>query len=221
MIMDLLSFILVGMFILLNLSFIIFVVYFIVVEFKELFERMDTYKESACLDSHPHIDKVNTDLISGDGWDIVEDSKKKVCCSHLRGLFEPDDRNKIVDYLFNYLIQRTNEFDAIIVSGYSMSLVAPIIAYKLDKNIVLVRKEDEDCHSSYLVEGVRDQRCIIIDDLIASGDTVRYCIKQAESYLDCKVVGIILYDTNECELSLLEEAEIDSSLIWKFKEIID
>jgi adenine/guanine phosphoribosyltransferase-like PRPP-binding protein len=116
-------------------------------------------------------------------------------CYHLLDVFDLKNRNKIIKYLTDCLKPFVEEFDAVVVSGYSMALIAPIIAHKLKKNIVLVRKKSEQRHSSFDVEGMHNQRCIIIDDLIASGHTFETMIHYVKN-IDCKVVGYITYDVH-------------------------
>lgn len=67
------------------------------------------------------------------------------------------------------------DFDAIAFSGYSGALFAPIIAYRLNKHVIIVRKDAEESHSSMCVEGFIPQgvRYIIIDDFISTGLTIQ------------------------------------------------
>jgi orotate phosphoribosyltransferase-like protein len=44
-----------------------------------------------------------------------------------------------------------------------------------------------------LTEGMHDQRCIIVDDLISSGETFRRVILGIER-IHCKAVGFVLYN---------------------------
>lgn len=113
-------------------------------------------------------------------------------CEHERRLYQYWQRAVIVNRLLTLLVPHKNDFDAIAVSGYSMALIAPIIADRLEKNLILVRKDSDMAHSVYMVEGVRGQRCIIIDDLICSGKTfMRICNKVRN--IDCEVVGFVMY----------------------------
>jgi orotate phosphoribosyltransferase-like protein len=97
---------------------------------------------------------------------------------------------RIVDRLEPYL----DDFDAIAVSGASMMLISSVVAYRLGKNIILIRKENEKCYSTNNVEGMTGQRYIIVDDLVASGRTLRYIITSIGAYLsDCKLIGIGTY----------------------------
>ena len=114
-------------------------------------------------------------------------------CSHEVELFSVRTKNKIVRNLINILKPRIEDFDAIAITGYSSSMISPIIAYKLKKNIVLVRKESEERISSYQTEGIHNQRCIFIDDCIATGDTFMR-INKGLKLIKCTLVGFILYN---------------------------
>lgn len=56
----------------------------------------------------------------------------------------------------------------------SGALIAPILAQRLGKTLILVRKKGESCHSGKMVEGdSAARRYIIVDDFVGYGDTVR------------------------------------------------
>ena len=120
--------------------------------------------------------------------------KSKIsACSHEVELFDTKTRTKIVKTLLKILKPRIEEFDAIAISGYSMAMISPILADKLKKNIVLVRKPSEDRISSYRAEGIHYQRCIIIDDLICSGFTFIRIIDGLKE-IHCTTIGFVLYN---------------------------
>jgi len=65
------------------------------------------------------------------------------------------------------------EFDTIVFRGMSGTLIAPVVAFTLEKELLLVRKKKEDCHSWYSIEGnLAMQKYIVLDDCICSGDTL-------------------------------------------------
>jgi len=103
-------------------------------------------------------------------------------------------REEIVKKIVAHLKPRKKEFDAIAVSGYSMSLIAPIVASKLNKELVLVRKYSDNRHSSFMAEGIHKQRCIVIDDCVDSGATMSHVIEHVKELLEGSVVGIVLYN---------------------------
>lgn len=92
-----------------------------------------------------------------------------------------------------------HDFDTIAVSGVSGLLLGPILAYMLDKNLAVVRKEGESTHSCCLIEGHWGSRYVIIDDFIASGATVNYIREKLNEHIDAsglspQCVGFYGYD---------------------------
>ena len=66
------------------------------------------------------------------------------------------------------------EFDAIAFRGMSGAILAPIIAMRERKSLIMVRKPKDDSHSSRTVEGDRGaKKYIIVDDFMQSGKTAR------------------------------------------------
>jgi len=114
------------------------------------------------------------------------------CCSHLKKLFDEKEKRKVVDKAYKTLKAHSEEFDAIAVSGMSMALIGPILAWRLNKKVCLVRKPSENSHSSFVFEGYENQRVAFVDDLIATGNTFRY-VETELAKRNCKIVGIYLY----------------------------
>lgn len=98
------------------------------------------------------------------------------------------------------LIQSANlEFDAIACSGASGTLIAPIVAYIMQKNLLYVRKPNEKTHSKNTIEGLsglnESFNYIIIDDCIVSGRTMQHQIKTIQSHQHTTTLtGIFLSD---------------------------
>ena len=66
------------------------------------------------------------------------------------------------------------KFDTIVFMGISGSLVAPIVAQKMNKHLLVARKLGENNHSCMRLEGhIDSHKFIIIDDLISTGDTIK------------------------------------------------
>jgi len=112
----------------------------------------------------------------------------------------------VIDDLVRLIKRSKIEFDSIAVRGNSGTLVAGPLSLELQKNIILVRKQDGS-HSEYDIEGfcsfkneqsiilnadnLPEIRYIIIDDLIATGKTV---LEINEKLKDkAQLVGIFLY----------------------------
>jgi adenine/guanine phosphoribosyltransferase-like PRPP-binding protein len=86
------------------------------------------------------------------------------------------------------------EFDAIACRGVSGLLIAPVVAMRLNKTLIVVRK-GEKTHSGYKVEGDHGaKRYLILDDFIDGGDTVRITIKDIYATNPAaRCVGFIAY----------------------------
>lgn len=118
--------------------------------------------------------------------------KKLQASYHMKFAFDYASRDIIIKTILETLIPKIKKFDSIVVSGYSMALIGSIVAHELKKNIVIVRKKDEESHSDYVAEGFSKQRCVFIDDLVATGDTLHYVHKMLKD-IKGTIVGVILY----------------------------
>ena len=77
------------------------------------------------------------------------------------------------------IIKKNNlRFTSIAFRGMSGALVAPAVAAALGKNLVLVRKRSEGCHTIRVVEGEQSGNYIIIDDFIETGRTCKTIISE-------------------------------------------
>lgn len=109
---------------------------------------------------------------------------------YLRSAIEIGERKKTVNKLVKFIKSLNLEFDAIAFRGVSGALIAPIVADKLGKGLVIVRKKKENSHSYQETEGyVRSEKYIIIDDIMDSGTTIKEIVKNLSS----KCVGCFLY----------------------------
>lgn len=112
---------------------------------------------------------------------------------------------KTIDAIVETIRKSRIDFDAIAFRGMSGALIAPSIAVKLHKALIMVRKEKEFSHSPYTVEGYHSSypfKYIIIDDLICSGETIRTIIDKltkspSHHFGKCKAVFIYRREGNE------------------------
>jgi adenine/guanine phosphoribosyltransferase-like PRPP-binding protein len=107
----------------------------------------------------------------------------------------------------NWLIRNIKkskiDFDFIATSGLSGNAFGPFIAAKLNKKIGVIRKSKEKSHSNtagiYYMDGKNnidwhENKYIIIDDLIESGNTIRKMINYISTNMHkTNCVGIFLY----------------------------
>lgn len=111
---------------------------------------------------------------------------------------------------------------SIAVSGVSGLSIGSMVAYELKRELIVVRKKEETllCHSSNEVENLPDRPYVIIDDLIASGSTIKRIVKTIDSmakvwrFRRTKPIAIIIYDTYHYN------KEIDASADKNSKQIV-
>ena len=125
------------------------------------------------------------------------------CASHLVPMLNPKRARFTAKQVVRMIRERKLEFDAIACRGISGLLIAPIVAMRLNKTLIVVRK-GEKTHSGYEVEGDHGaKRYLILDDFIDCGDTVRAITEQIFVVNQgARCVGFIAYkrlsfDTDE------------------------
>ena len=69
------------------------------------------------------------------------------------------------------------DYDTIVVTGISGALVGMILAKRLGKRLLVVRKNNDGTHSSLPVEGELGERWVFVDDFVNSGHTRRHVWK--------------------------------------------
>lgn len=126
---------------------------------------------------------------------------------YLQEVLNPHFLQELVEKIISKINNLNLSFKAIAFRGTSGALIAPIIAYKLNKNIICIRKLEERNHSGYRMEGVRGNfDYIIIDDLIDSGATIRAITQGVNDgnshYGKANCVGIILYRNKQLDKNI-------------------
>lgn len=134
-----------------------------------------------------------------DGYRMTENGQIIQGAGHTCRVLNHKNRNKIIIKAVCDLRKIENTFDSIACCGVSGLMVVPQIAELLNKNIVVIRKPDEKRYSEFSVEGVSPFRYIIIDDLICSGNTLKW-IRQAiyEDNPKSICTGLYCYIPDEC-----------------------
>jgi len=119
---------------------------------------------------------------------------------------------------------RNIEFDSIAVRGMSGSIVASAIAFELEKNIIIIRKDKDNTHSDATVEySFYPRKYIIVDDFISSGKTIKTIIEEMEEdalkchYDNPKCIGVFLYCDPDPDESKIVLKEINEEFGLKIK----
>lgn len=94
------------------------------------------------------------------------------------------------------------EYDTMVGTGLSGAVIAPMLAREFGKRCMIVRKENDESHSSLPVEGVLGKRWLFVDDFVSSGTTCARVIKAIRKLtnaykFESEYVGAYLYHRGE------------------------
>lgn len=104
-----------------------------------------------------------------------------LCASHMRDFLEPLRLQTYINYAVEAL--RGWDFDSIAFRGMSGALIGPPVALRMNKDMIMVRKESDDTHSPFPVEGRSNiNKYVILDDFASSGNTVRQIRKAIKTF---------------------------------------
>jgi orotate phosphoribosyltransferase len=122
---------------------------------------------------------------------------------YLYDCLDPIRLKRIISQAVADLTPFTEYFDGIAFKGVSGAMVAPSVAMVMEKKLVLVR-DDIRTHSWSLIEGDKTiNNYIIIDDIVETGATVRYIIKQMKTFnRSAQIVGRYLYNPVNTQLQI-------------------
>ena len=134
-----------------------------------------------------------------DDYRKTSDGKIIQGASHTCRVLNHKERNKIIIKAVCDLRKINENFDSIVCCGISGLMVVPQVAELLNKNIIIIRKKNEDCYSEFSIEGVSPFRYIILDDLICSGNTVRHIQRSISGeFPRARCLGLYCYIPDEC-----------------------
>lgn len=138
---------------------------------------------------------------------------------HLKKVMNPKDLKETAEKVSELIKKYYPKADYIAVCGSSGNLIAGAVSIISRIPILLVRKENEKCHSYYTVEFQSNKKktpkYVIIDDFISSGETINYIIKTIKSGIDhsevnypkFKLLGVVLYNDWSVQEFLSEEGD--------------
>lgn len=136
------------------------------------------------------------------------------CAAHLERGLDPVLRRLTIENLLRIL--KHFDFDAIAFRGLSGALIVPTIAMMMDKTLLVVRK-GELSHSSRMVEGdYNARRYVIVDDLVASGQTVKTILQEIHNVIpDAHCIGMIEYMYINSSSDPMTEVQTVDSPRWR------
>lgn len=102
--------------------------------------------------------------------------------SYFSAAFDSGRRDEAID--FARAAQLRLDFDTVVVTGVSGTLMGGVIAHALDCNLVVVRKPDDvSTHSYRRIEGDLGRRWVFLDDLIDTGSTRRRVLREVRAHV--------------------------------------
>lgn len=116
------------------------------------------------------------------------------CADHLLTLFDKQRFKKTIKRVIRALSPHKNKFDSIVCLGAS-GLIVPPICLELNKNMIVVRKQNEKTHSRFPVEGKKNlKNYVFLDDILESGGSASFMLKQMKLFNpDAVCQGLFFY----------------------------
>ena len=130
------------------------------------------------------------------------------CTSHVDRVFRTDLVAKLIPAACRELKRMEAaglRIDAIAFRGMSGCLFGAPLAARMRKPMIMVRKKCVDCgreqsHTSQTVEGDRNATTyVIVDDFVASGNTVRTIQAAITEWSQAVCVGVMTADVAKCK----------------------
>lgn len=114
-----------------------------------------------------------------------------IVAEHIRQFIHTDQLRERVDIAVQVL--RDYDFDTIAFRGISGALIAPPVALRMNKQMIVVRKPEDSTHSLLKVEGNKAARkYVILDDFSCSGATRRAIVEAVTTFApDACFLGLL------------------------------
>lgn len=132
----------------------------------------------------------------------MSDMSERLHSAYLHTALDPDSARTVVSTAVQIIAEWSfsgglPKFDTIVFRGMSGALIAPRVADRLDKRLLLIRKAGDDTHSGYTIEGGIPDKYLILDDVSFSGTTIRTIAETLEKsmvFRDARCVGLLMYN---------------------------
>ncbi len=144
----------------------------------------------------------------------------KYSSSYVTEALETKTAAQLEKALVKYLRALRLRFDTVVFRGMSGALMAPGVARKMGKELVMVRKDDGN-HSGMRVEGFKSpKRYIIVDDFVCTGATVKAIYAALKDSVmteqrAAKCVGVVCYrGSGTGEVTLADKVHAPRYSVW-------
>lgn len=135
--------------------------------------------------------------------------------SYMNCVLTPRGLREKVEQVVAALEPLAGEFECIAFRGMSGAVVAPPVACRLDKHMLMVRKQDGN-HSPLVVEGPTNLcRYVVVDDLVQTGRTLRTIQRMVALHNeDARCVGVCLYNVGASSRDHIDFFRCNRDLAW-------
>lgn len=121
------------------------------------------------------------------------------CASYLHDIVARTPVDKTIQRCVKLLEPTQDKWDTIAVRGVSGLLIGPVLAHLMRKELIVIRKPEDDTASRSKIEGhVTACSYVIVDDLICSGSTCVQIMRAVRSFaVKANLYGILVYTNPE------------------------
>ncbi|OGH93771.1 MAG: orotate phosphoribosyltransferase [Candidatus Magasanikbacteria bacterium RIFOXYD2_FULL_41_14] len=151
--------------------------------------------------------------------------KAPIYCDNRLLISYPDERNKIIKFFIDLILQKKLEFDIIAGTATAGIPWAAFLANELNKPMVYVRPQPKGHGRGQMVEGTmpKNSRVLIVEDLISTGGSSLRSAQACQDEYDAIVVGVLAifnYQMNKSKISF-EQANIPLYNLSDFTTLIE
>jgi hypoxanthine phosphoribosyltransferase len=112
---------------------------------------------------------------------------------------EPTKLREAVARIILALTPVETEFDAVLCTGLSGIVPSAIYCYMTGKRLVVLRRPNEGSHGQWLEGSVYDTNYVIVDDFVATGDTLKRLLSISENFDNPRPKYLVLYGGNTAQ----------------------
>lgn len=133
-----------------------------------------------------------------------------------------DDLPRYIEQACAALRPVRESFDSIVCQGMSGVIVGVPVSLKLGAPLVIVRKDDDECHSNDKFIGLSalGTRCLFLDDFIGCGTTRRRVENRIADH-QARLVGDYLYRDGVLEIRESDRPPLPKDIEKTLDEMLD
>ncbi|RZB32478.1 MAG: orotate phosphoribosyltransferase [Desulfobacteraceae bacterium Eth-SRB1] len=154
-------------------------------------------------------------------YTYVSGMRSPIYCDNRKLTFYPEERSAIADSL----AEKIKEIDPEIIAGTASSAIswAALVAERLDKPMVYIRKKSKGYGKDNLIEGgdISEKKVVVVEDLVSTGGSSFNAVKTClEAGADVQaVVAIFTYEFENAKTKF-KEGKCNTVFLTDFSTLI-